>query len=109
MLMGLFNLRQLHFALFDMTLHTSEGSTDVKKVWNETREDISLMQQGSETTYGYASFGHIGGYDAGYYGYLWVAGQCSGYVLYKVPCYADDYDRWVVVQRHDSETRRSII
>ncbi|KAK9374977.1 uncharacterized protein V1513DRAFT_444249 [Lipomyces chichibuensis] len=69
---GLFNLRQLHFAMFDMTLHTSDGSIDVTKAWNEMREDISLMQQGNETTYGYASFGHLmGGYDSGYYGYLW--------------------------------------
>ncbi|KAJ8097085.1 hypothetical protein POJ06DRAFT_39367 [Lipomyces tetrasporus] len=69
---GLFNLRQLHFALFDMTLHTSDGVIDVTKAWNEMRQDISLMQQANETTYGYGSFGHLmGGYDSGYYGYLW--------------------------------------
>lgn len=69
---GLFNLRQLHFALFDMTLHTSDGNIDVTKTWNGMREDIALMQQGNETTYGYGSFGHLmGGYDSGYYGYLW--------------------------------------
>ncbi|KAK9323099.1 hypothetical protein V1517DRAFT_321480 [Lipomyces orientalis] len=69
---GLFNLRQLHFALFDMTLHTSDGVVDVTKAWNEMRQDISLMQQANETTYGYGSFGHLmGGYDSGYYGYLW--------------------------------------
>ncbi|KAK9462459.1 uncharacterized protein V1516DRAFT_662495 [Lipomyces oligophaga] len=69
---ALSNLRQLHFALFDMTLHTSEGDIDVTKEWNVMRQDISLMQQGNETTYGYGSFGHLmGGYDAGYYGYLW--------------------------------------
>ncbi|KAK9467032.1 hypothetical protein V1512DRAFT_144687 [Lipomyces arxii] len=69
---GLFNLRQLHFALFDMTLHTSNGDIDVTKAWNEGRQEISLMSQGNETTYGFGSFGHLmGGYDSGYYGYLW--------------------------------------
>ncbi|KAK9457702.1 hypothetical protein V1511DRAFT_494359 [Dipodascopsis uninucleata] len=69
---GLFNLRQLHFALFDMTLHTSDGSLDVTDTWNSMRKDIALMGQKDDITYGYASFGHLmGGYDAGYYGYLW--------------------------------------
>lgn len=43
---GLFNLRQLHFALFDMSLHTSDGNVDITKAWNEMREQISLMKQG---------------------------------------------------------------
>ncbi|KAK9480384.1 hypothetical protein V1514DRAFT_346106 [Lipomyces japonicus] len=69
---GLFNLRQLHFALFDLKLHTSDGNIDVNKEWNQGREEVSLMKQGSEMTYGYGSFGHLmGGYDSGYYGYLW--------------------------------------
>ncbi|KAK9470156.1 uncharacterized protein V1510DRAFT_423861 [Dipodascopsis tothii] len=69
---GLFNLRQLHFALFDMALHTSDGKIDVTKAWNDMRQEISLLSQGNETTYGYSSFGHLmGGYDSGYYGYLW--------------------------------------
>ncbi|KAK9462458.1 uncharacterized protein V1516DRAFT_670319 [Lipomyces oligophaga] len=69
---GLFNLRQLHFALFDLTLHTSDGSINIADAWNSMRQDISLLDQGSEITHGYASFGHLmGGYDAGYYGYLW--------------------------------------
>ncbi|KAK9446496.1 uncharacterized protein V1518DRAFT_423914 [Limtongia smithiae] len=70
---GLFNLRQLHFALFDMTLHTTtDGAVDVNEAWNTMRQEIALMGQGNETTYGYGSFGHLmGGYDSGYYGYLW--------------------------------------
>ncbi|KAK7203163.1 hypothetical protein BZA70DRAFT_83876 [Myxozyma melibiosi] len=69
---GLFNLRQLHFALFDMTLHTSDGNIDVTETWNSMRQEIALMQQANETTYGFGSFGHLmGGYDSGYYGYLW--------------------------------------
>lgn len=70
---SLFALRQLHFGLFDLTLHTAPaGEVDVAKLWNEMRQDIALLQQADEVTHGYASFGHLmGGYDAGYYGYLW--------------------------------------
>ncbi|KAK7203164.1 hypothetical protein BZA70DRAFT_83434 [Myxozyma melibiosi] len=71
---SLFALRQLHFGLFDLTLHllADGGEVDVAKLWNEMRQEISLLQQGAEVTHGYASFGHLmGGYDSGYYGYLW--------------------------------------
>jgi saccharolysin len=74
---ALFVLRQLHFGLFDLTLHTStpEGasSIDVCQLWNDLRQNISHVSQGDQQrVHGYSSFGHImGGYDAGYYGYLW--------------------------------------
>lgn len=74
---GLFNLRQLHFALFDMRLHTidsKEGieALDLTKLWNELREEIALISNGGVNNTGYATFGHIaGGYESGYYGYLY--------------------------------------
>lgn len=74
---GLFNLRQLHFALFDMYLHTIDNQKDIDaldltKVWNELREEISLISNGGVSNKGYATFGHIaGGYESGYYGYLY--------------------------------------
>lgn len=79
---ALFNLRQLHFGLFDMTVHTPKThadleAMDVSKVYNELRVEIAGIKgpeaRGKPSTWGngQATFGHlIGGYDAGYYGYL---------------------------------------
>ncbi|ODQ46835.1 hypothetical protein PICMEDRAFT_16653 [Pichia membranifaciens NRRL Y-2026] len=70
---AMFNLRQLHFGLFDMELHTSAtGEVDVDKLWNDMREEICLISNGGQSFKGYGSFGHLmGGYASGYYGYLW--------------------------------------
>lgn len=70
---AMFNLRQLHFGLFDMALHTSEdGNVDVDSLWNNMREEICLVSNGGIDFKGYGSFGHLmGGYASGYYGYLW--------------------------------------
>lgn len=74
---GLFNLRQLHFALFDMKLHTIDNQNDIDaldltKLWNTLREEIALISNGGIENTGYATFGHIaGGYESGYYGYLY--------------------------------------
>jgi saccharolysin len=70
---ALLTLRQLYFGLFDYTLHTSaDGIVDVAERWNTLKKEISLTGQGGMTSHGYSAYGHImGGYDAGYYGYLW--------------------------------------
>ncbi|KAK0636690.1 peptidase family M3-domain-containing protein [Bombardia bombarda] len=79
---ALFNLRQLHFGLFDMTVHTPKSHAeleemDVSKVYNDLRAEIAGLKgpeaEAKPSTWGngQATFGHlIGGYDAGYYGYL---------------------------------------
>lgn len=63
--------KQLLYALFDMTLHTQDQVVDV----NQTYIDLYKQVIGQEPLAGQqfpASFGHLmGGYDAGYYGYLW--------------------------------------
>lgn len=67
---GLFYLRQLFFANFDLSVHNNslDVNTDYTKLWNKLREQISLVL-GGEDKHGQGSFGHItGGYDAGYYG-----------------------------------------
>ncbi|EMG47786.1 hypothetical protein G210_1760 [Candida maltosa Xu316] len=74
---GLFNLRQLFFGIFDMSLHTVSSqedldNLDIFKTWNKLREEVTLLPSDNNTTKGYASFGHIaGGYESGYYGYLY--------------------------------------
>ena len=63
--------RQLQFALFDMTIHTQDKSVDVVKIYDNLFKEIMGIEplEGSKFP---ASFGHMmGGYAAGYYGYLW--------------------------------------
>lgn len=74
---GIFNLRQLFFATYDMKVHstTTRKETDALELtplWNDLRQEISLANNGGTVTLGHGSFGHIaGGYEAGYYGYLY--------------------------------------
>lgn len=88
---GLFNLRQLFFGIFDMKLHTIANqkeldSLDIFKVWNDLREEVTLLPSDGNTTKGYASFGHIaGGYESGYCGYLYSLVYATDiyYTLFK--------------------------
>jgi thimet oligopeptidase len=63
--------KQMLYGLFDMTIHTQDGPVDV----NKTYLDLYRQVMGQEPLAGQsfpASFGHMmGGYDAGYYSYLW--------------------------------------
>ena len=68
---GLFYLRQLFFALIDMVYHTKKSSFDTTKVYEKLMKKIFMIPM-TEGTHPQASFGHImGGYEAGYYSYLW--------------------------------------
>merc|ERR1711977_328002 len=79
---ALFNLRQLHFGIFDMTIHTPSSHAEAEsfklsEMYNQLRSEISGVKGPEELGLksdwgnGQATFGHlIGGYDAGYYGYL---------------------------------------
>lgn len=63
--------KQLLYALFDMTLHTQDGPVDVNRVYLDLYQQILGQEPMLEQQFP-ASFGHLmGGYDAGYYGYLW--------------------------------------
>ena len=63
--------RLLLNSLEDMRFHTATGPVDVTEVWYETHEDVTGTRPPAGT-HQPASFGHLmGGYDAGYYGYLW--------------------------------------
>ncbi|ERF68645.1 hypothetical protein EPUS_09138 [Endocarpon pusillum Z07020] len=79
---ALFNLRQLHFGLFDMFIHEPESHEALEQVkisekYNGLRKELchldgpEVFGQGDNWGNGQATFGHLmGGYDAGYYGYL---------------------------------------
>lgn len=79
---ALANLRQLHFAMFDMEIHQPQSheevlTLDISKLYNKLRHDLCMLDDLGDAdqyhwAHGAATFSHImGGYDVGVYGYLW--------------------------------------
>ncbi len=73
---GLFTVRQLEFALFDMLLHSGAGWTDegqVLQLLADVRREVSVLLPPEYNRFPHA-FSHIfaGGYAAGYYSYKWA-------------------------------------
>jgi thimet oligopeptidase len=68
---GIQYTKQLLYALFDMNIHSGAGDSDVTTTYDQLYREIV----GEEPIAGghfAGTFGHMmGGYDAGYYGYLW--------------------------------------
>ncbi len=68
---GYYYSRQLTLGLTDLSMHTSKGGVDVTDLYRRTHKDV-IGIPAIEGSHFCASFGHLmGGYDAGYYGYLW--------------------------------------
>lgn len=65
---GGFNLRQIILSTFDQRIHTT-GKADTQAVFAQTYKDILGITPIPGTNMP-ASFGHMVGYDAQYYGYL---------------------------------------
>ena len=69
---GLITLRQILFGSVDLDYHGARPPSNVTKAYARLAEKISLVPT-SAGTHPEASFDHLmGGYDAGYYGYLWA-------------------------------------
>ena len=63
--------RQVFLGTFDFKIHTGSGKVDTDKVAKQLWKEIMGTEQDRKERFS-ASFGHMmGGYDAGYYGYLW--------------------------------------
>jgi thimet oligopeptidase len=67
---ALFNLRQASLGLLDMALHGPGDTSDLDAITRETSAISGFPYH--EGTFYPAHFGHLFGYDAGYYGYLWA-------------------------------------
>jgi oligopeptidase A len=73
---GLYMLRQMEFALFDMRLHAENGAADretVLKLLADVRSEVAVIMPPAYNRMPW-SFTHIfgGGYAAGYYSYKWA-------------------------------------
>lgn len=70
---GLFLLRQVEFALFDLLLHGGAHGDDPVSVHRLVRDEVAVTTPPEWHRFAHA-FGHIfaGGYAAGYYSYLWA-------------------------------------
>jgi Zn-dependent oligopeptidase len=67
---ALLTLRQAQFGLLDLWMHDESPQKDLDDIHVRSTQ-VSLFPIHADTFYP-ASFGHLlGGYDAGYYGYLW--------------------------------------
>ena len=68
---GFFYTRQLYLGMIDMEYATRAGKIDANALHSEVYKTVLGLPEVKNTAY-MASFGHLmGGYDAGYYGYLW--------------------------------------
>ncbi|MDE0877328.1 MAG: M3 family metallopeptidase [Sphingomonas bacterium] len=70
---GLFILRQVEFALFDLLLHLGTLGSDPIEVIEAVRDEVAVIRPPEWHRFPH-SFRHIfaGGYAAGYYSYLWA-------------------------------------
>jgi thimet oligopeptidase len=67
---GLLTMRQVFLGRFDLSLHAATEPVDIDQAYRDAYELTGFPFY--EGTHFGASFGHLmGGYDAGYYGYLW--------------------------------------
>ncbi len=68
---GLFEVRQVFLGSLDLMLHTGGPDRDLDEIYRTAYAATLLPFH--DGTFFPASFGHLmGGYDAGYYGYLWA-------------------------------------
>jgi len=63
--------QQIQYASVDMEYHTLGAHVDTTAIWRQTVDTLT-PNTFVDGTHPQAAFGHLmGGYDAGYYGYLW--------------------------------------
>jgi thimet oligopeptidase len=68
---GYYYSGQAFLAMYDMRLHSSTTRLDPTKLWFDLKPQLTALPP-EPGTIPEASIGHfMGGYDAGYYGYLW--------------------------------------
>jgi Zn-dependent oligopeptidase len=66
-----FTIGQIKLGMVDMMYHTSGPKVDTTAVWADVSQKYTPLAMAAGT-HPQASFGHLFGYDAGYYSYLWA-------------------------------------
>jgi len=66
-----FTTGQIKLGMVDMTYHSSGPKVDTTAVWGQISSEYTPLAM-VPGTHPQASFGHLFGYDAGYYSYLWA-------------------------------------
>ncbi len=66
-----FTTGQIKLGMVDMTYHSSGPNVDTTAVWGQISSEYTPLAMVAGT-HPQASFGHLFGYDAGYYSYLWA-------------------------------------
>src|SRR4030065_1706157 len=85
---GLFTMRQIEFALFDMRLHDDfdpQGGRSVLQLLDEVRAQVAVIRPPAFNRFP-NNFSHIfaSGYAAGYYSYKWAEALSAGaYSLFE--------------------------
>ena len=68
------NLQQIYYGLLDMTLHDGfdpRGPVTTTQIVQKLQNEVTLFPYVKGSHF-HAGFGHLTGYAAGYYGYLWA-------------------------------------
>lgn len=66
-----FTLGQIKLGMVDMAYHSTGPKVDTTAVWSQISSEYTPLAM-VPGTHPQASFGHLFGYDAGYYSYLWA-------------------------------------
>ncbi len=66
-----FTIGQIKLGMVDMAYHSTGPHVDTTSVWGQISSEYTPLPMVSGT-HPQASFGHLFGYDAGYYSYLWA-------------------------------------
>jgi len=67
---GYSTARQLYLAMSDLTIHTKYPKKSIPKIFDQISYEMTSIKMPEGNIYP-AGFGHLVGYEAGYYGYLW--------------------------------------
>lgn len=68
---GIDTIQQLYYALLDQEYHTRAAGFDTTTIMENLHREILPFEPIPHTAF-QATFGHLMGYDAGYYGYQWA-------------------------------------
>lgn len=66
-----FTTGQIKLGMVDMTYHSSGPKVDTAAIWGQISSEYTPLAM-VPGTHPQAAFGHLFGYDAGYYSYLWA-------------------------------------